>query len=130
VWERARREVQIADKISFVGLSVGSFMEPGLNYLFKGKTGIVSGVVANPDTVRFRYYANPFISGTPCGRILDLLCGICPGLSFNRSAQDDWGAARGSRYADSNDSQSAVSRREASEMTLRSDFAEFIRTEL
>jgi hypothetical protein len=50
IWERARREVQAADKISFVGLSMHSFLFDGLKYLFDGKEGQVEVCVANPDT--------------------------------------------------------------------------------
>lgn len=34
IWERARREIVEAKKISFVGLSMHRFLEPGLTYLF------------------------------------------------------------------------------------------------
>jgi hypothetical protein len=37
IWQRARKEIQEADKISFVGLSFGAFLEPELKYLFNGK---------------------------------------------------------------------------------------------
>jgi hypothetical protein len=50
IWERARREIQAADKISFVGLSMHSFLFDGLKYLFDGKEGQVEVCVANPDT--------------------------------------------------------------------------------
>jgi len=49
IWERARREIQAADKISFVGLSMHSFLMDGLKYLFEGKEGQVEVCVANPD---------------------------------------------------------------------------------
>lgn len=53
IWERARREVQAAEKISFVGLSFHPFMLDGLRYLFEGKTGAAEVVVANVDNVPF-----------------------------------------------------------------------------
>ncbi len=34
IWERARREIACAEKISFVGLSMHRFLEGGLRYLF------------------------------------------------------------------------------------------------
>jgi hypothetical protein len=49
IWERAKREVQSANKISFVGLSMHSFLFDGLKYLFEGKEGQVEVCVANPD---------------------------------------------------------------------------------
>jgi hypothetical protein len=53
IWERARREVQQATKISFVGLSLNEFMEPELKYLFEGKKGDVQMVFANPENKKF-----------------------------------------------------------------------------
>ena len=53
IWERARREVQAAEKISFVGLSMHPFMLDGFRYLFEGKSGVVELVVANKDNVPF-----------------------------------------------------------------------------
>jgi len=35
IWQRARREIAEADKISFVGLSMHEFLKPGLRFLFK-----------------------------------------------------------------------------------------------
>jgi hypothetical protein len=49
IWQKARREVQSADKISFVGMSMHSFLEDGLKYLFDGKEGQVEVCVTNPD---------------------------------------------------------------------------------
>lgn len=54
IWNRARREVESAKKISFVGLSMHDFLSDGLKFLFAGKTGQVDIVVANPGN------ANPF----------------------------------------------------------------------
>lgn len=51
IWERARHDIQVASKISFVGLSMHPFMLDGLNYLFKGKEGGVQLCVANPDNM-------------------------------------------------------------------------------
>ncbi len=53
IWERARYEVQAAEKISFVGLSMHSYLLDGLKHLFKGKKGIVEVVVANTDNTVF-----------------------------------------------------------------------------
>jgi hypothetical protein len=53
IWDRARWEVQAADKVSFVGLSMHSFLEDGLKFLFDGKPGQAEIVVANPDTPVF-----------------------------------------------------------------------------
>jgi hypothetical protein len=48
IWERARREIRSADRISFVGLSMHQFLEGGLKYLFDGRKGTVEVVMANP----------------------------------------------------------------------------------
>lgn len=53
IWERARREVQNADKISFVGLSMHSYLIDGLRFLFEGKTNEAEICVANPDNITF-----------------------------------------------------------------------------
>ena len=47
IWERARREVQAADIVSFVGLSMNAFLEPAWRYLFNGKEGSLTAIVAN-----------------------------------------------------------------------------------
>jgi len=50
VWERARDEVRIASKVSFVGISMGKFLEPELRYLFTelSPNRKLEIVVANP----------------------------------------------------------------------------------
>ena len=105
IWKRARDEVQTAEKISFVGLSMHSFILDGLKYLFEGKTGEVRIVVANPDNT-------PFIPGqgethwcrlphSPGFLVSDALGKIAPNLKKHRD-----------------------------EVTLVKDFAAFIKTEM
>ena len=94
IWKRARNEVQEADKISFVGLSLGAFMEPELKHLFSGKSNIVQAVVANPENQKYKDYANPFYPTTLCGKLLDVLYQICPKLSCNRS-DSEWACPKG-----------------------------------
>ncbi|MDB6024935.1 MAG: hypothetical protein JWM68_1158 [Verrucomicrobiales bacterium] len=53
VWERARREVQTASKISFVGLSMHSFLKDGLRFLFEGKANRTEVVIVNPENTVF-----------------------------------------------------------------------------
>jgi hypothetical protein len=53
VWERARSEILSAKRISFVGLSMHSFLLDGLKYLFEGKQDKVEIVLANPDNTPF-----------------------------------------------------------------------------
>jgi hypothetical protein len=53
IWERAKREVQAANKISFVGLSMHPFLMDGLKYLFENKAGNIEVCVANPDNPKW-----------------------------------------------------------------------------
>jgi hypothetical protein len=54
VWKRARREIQGATKVSFVGLSMHEFLDPAIRFLFKDKKGSAKIVVANKEHERFR----------------------------------------------------------------------------
>ncbi len=68
IWERAKREIEAARKISFVGLSVHPFLKGGLEYLFDGKGSQVEVVMANPLSANWRqtpsspaYYLNEML---------------------------------------------------------------------
>jgi hypothetical protein len=74
VWERAREEVQHADKVSFVGLSFGRFLVPEFKFLFAGKKGDLQVTIANPDNEKFKNYENPLHPNSPAGKVFDLLC--------------------------------------------------------
>ena len=78
IWERARREVLAADKISFVGISLSPYLEPGLKFLFSGKRGHLQLVVANPEIERFKNSENHLHPDSPAGRTLAVLnrCGL------------------------------------------------------
>jgi hypothetical protein len=73
IWERARTEVQNAERISFIGISMGKFLEPELKYLFRNKhiLGNLSLVVANPsnETAKLNHYGNPIDRHSPVGRV-------------------------------------------------------------
>ncbi len=75
IWERARREVQSADKISFVGLSFGEYMEPGLRYLFNGKAGDIQMVIANRETPKFK--GREEHPNSPSSRVYQMLTERC-----------------------------------------------------
>jgi hypothetical protein len=84
IWQRARREIQAADKISLIGLSLGPYLEPGLKYLFEGKTGDVQLVVANPANKRFIERDDPLNRNGPAGHALEVLkekCGMARRVS-------------------------------------------------
>jgi hypothetical protein len=54
IWKRAQREINSAEKISFVGLSMHEFLNPAFAYLFREKTDGAKIVVANKELERFR----------------------------------------------------------------------------
>jgi len=124
LWQRARNEIQEADKISFVGLSFGAFMEPELRFLFEGKKNIVQAVIANPENQRFKDYADPFHPRTHCGKVLDVLYKVCPRMCCNRSDSEGGQVFSERPFATGSTS------RDASEVTPRFDFADFIKHEL
>jgi hypothetical protein len=124
LWKRARNEIQGADKISFVGLSIASFMEPELRYLFSGKSDIIQAVVANPENKRFKEYSDSFHSRTHCGKLLDVLYKICPRMCCNRSDSE------GGQVFSEQHFVSGSTSRDASEVTPRIDFSDFIKHEL
>ena len=80
LWSLAREEVQQADKVSFVGLSFHPFLNPGMRFLFNGRSGPLQVVNANPDNKLFEAshveslanrtfrYIEQIIPGTTCLR--------------------------------------------------------------
>jgi hypothetical protein len=124
IWQRARNDIQRADKISFIGLSIASFMQPELHYLFAGKRDTTQIVVANPENQRYATWSDPFHSRTLCGKVLDTLSQICPNMACNRSDCEIGEAVPrpAPGYYDT--------LRSAGRVTARTDFAEFIKTEL
>lgn len=85
IWERARREVQAADKISFVGLSLHRYLHEGLKYLFKEKAGEVEVCIANPDNTPFQrdrtetHWGNLPIS--PASNLAEILHIVAPAMN-------------------------------------------------
>lgn len=129
LWQRARADIQAADKISFVGLSIGPFMEPELKFLFDGKSGIVEAVVANPEAAKYRDLPDPFHPVTFCGKMLDLFERICPGMYCDRSLRDD-GAKPPEPRNETLPEGHPLTARQASRMTIRDGFSDFIRNEM
>ncbi|HEY1661421.1 MAG TPA: hypothetical protein VGI03_03290 [Verrucomicrobiae bacterium] len=131
IWERARDDIQAADKISFVGLSLGPFIEPELRFLFSGKEGVIQAVVANPENKKYANYSDPFHSRTPRGKVLDLFQKISPGLCCNRSdSEAGLFLAENRKTKDEVTALAPGDYRGASEITARDDFADFIQNEL
>lgn len=116
IWERARREVQGADRISFVGLSMHPFLEDGLAYLFNGKKSLETEVIiANPDNpvlVRgnsdSHWLRRPYCSAYA---LHEMLGRVAPDMKRVRVLQG------GSNYS-------------AGEFTIVNNFESFIRTQL
>jgi hypothetical protein len=113
IWERAKREVQAAEKISFVGLSMHAFLTDGLKYLFDGKEGTCEFVVANPDNKEFdpqkpetHWQRFPHTSASA---VAQLLKSVAPKVKHVGRI--------GGRPHDG-------------DLTLVNDFAEFIRTQM
>jgi hypothetical protein len=115
IWQRAKREVRSADKISFVGLSMHQFLEDGLKYLFDGKTNETEIVVANRDNI-------PFMSATPSAHwarfpyspgcvLTEMLNKVAPKMKRTGIVMGHSGRTNG-------------------EITLVKDFAEFVRTQM
>jgi hypothetical protein len=114
IWTRARREVQAADKISFVGLSLHQFLLDGLKYLFEGKTGDVEVCVANPDNTAFipgnthTHWNN--LPNSPAHTVSQITKAVA--LNMKR-----WGSVPTMPRSDG-------------DITLVRDFSEFIRTQM
>src|ERR1019366_3940180 len=120
IWERARKEVEAADKISFVGLSMHEYLKLGLRYLFQDKQGPVEVVVANPLNERFREdrIRNRLSPNSPCKRAGDFIAEVSKkGVLCRYSSRDTVNA----NFAPENTEQC---------VTPRYSFAGFIENEL
>lgn len=120
-WIRARKEVQGASRVSFVGLSMHEYLVQGLKYLFDGKTGTTWLVATDPDesTVsgQFRYRSSLPGNRAPA-KFLDFLERTCPNLVCNPGATMLLDGGR------------SVSSPSASSIKLRIDFEDFIAKEM
>jgi len=54
IWKRARKEISLATKISFVGLSMHEFLNPAFKFLFSQKRNDAEIVIANKDLEKFK----------------------------------------------------------------------------
>jgi hypothetical protein len=116
VWEKARRAVQAADKISFVGLSMHEYLNDGFSYLFhnfgkvsdpkiqhwiargemdENKPKGVQVVVANPENDNFQNTERGFHPASPCGKVAEMLRKVASNLKFIRSSSEDVGGFHG-----------------------------------
>jgi hypothetical protein len=91
IWTRARAEVQAANKISIVGLSLHEYMRPAFQFLFGGKAGNTELVVADKCLSKFKDYedsAAHFDPLSPVARIDQWLRIICPNLRWNEKEHE------------------------------------------
>jgi hypothetical protein len=120
IWQRARKEVQDAEKISFVGLSLHEYMKLGFRYLFQGKKREVQCVVANKLNKHFqqdRAEVRPH-PNSPCQRAGALIEEVTQGRTLCRYSVQDIGHAS---FAPENRQQC---------VTSRESFGDFIEHEL
>jgi hypothetical protein len=120
IWERARKEVEAADKISFVGLSMHEYLKLGLRYLFQDKRESVEVVVANPLNERFRdgRARNRLSPNSPCMKAGDVIAEVSEKRVLCRYSRRD---AVNAHFAPENTQQC---------ITPRYSFADFIEHEL
>jgi hypothetical protein len=121
-WIRARKEVKGASKISFVGLSFHEYLDHGFRFLFKDKNGTVELVVTDSENsnVSGQYFMQHDLAPTcPSARALGLLREHCKGLRCNPKA---WVNSPGGGSTPPGDNSTSVK--------IRSDFADFIATEM
>lgn len=124
VWERARREVQKAEKISFVGISMNPLLTPGLKFLLEGKQQPGVGlVVVNPDVARFKHRYHPrSATGKAAIALREIL-----GESFATFKSDsEGGSDEGVREYFGKERRAGVEH----EVTQYETFAKFIESEL
>ena len=107
IWERAKREVESAHKISFVGLSMHQFLSDGLGYLFEGKKDKVEN--APFDRIRSETHWNN-LPNSPAKKLSQILGIVAPGMRWS-----GYGVPR---------------KREDGEITLVKDFEAFIKTQM
>ena len=120
VWNKAAELVASASKISFVGLSMHNYLEPGFRFLFNMRNeNSFSLVVANRDNKRFAR-ADKFVHpSSPCGKVGALLTKILgKDVKFRPSESENAGMLDVADF-------------EGKEgITQRDDFADFIEHEL
>lgn len=94
IWERARREIAMAEKISFVGLSMHRFLEPGLRSLFSERAKSISDEIDSSLEVILacpgaRYpgaeFRKPAIPNSLAERLIGTLCRVYPKMQKGHS---------------------------------------------
>jgi hypothetical protein len=73
IWQKAKQEVTSANKVSFVGLSMGPFVVPAACYLFSGRSGAAEFAVVNPENERFKTHSDRLHPKSPAGRTYAIL---------------------------------------------------------
>jgi len=115
IWERARREVQSADKVSFVGLSLHSLIHDGLKYLFEVKKKSFEVCLANRENTPFdrqrvveTHWNN--LPNSPAAKLAKTIGKVAPGVSWS--------------------GRPLPKQRDPGDITLVSDFESFVRTQM
>jgi hypothetical protein len=86
IWSRAQKLVQSAEKISFVGIAMHSYLQGGLKYLFRGRAGVADILSVNPANVGRDGDLGPeFVPTTPAFRLRNFLRQTCPNLTSRRT---------------------------------------------
>jgi hypothetical protein len=91
VWNETKKSVMRANKISFVGLSGGQYLEAGLKFLFKDKAGPVEVVVANTANEIFKSSKIRLHPASLCGKYYKLLEKVAPRMTCVKSSSEDDG---------------------------------------
>ncbi len=126
IWQGAREAVKLADKISFVGMSMHPYLKQGLKYLFDGRDRAVEVVVANKANEHFKNVQVRLHPDSPCGRAAEMLKSVSPNMRFVGSSCEADGVFRMNDAFNLDDSTKEADY----DITPRSSFAEFIEKEM
>lgn len=118
-WERAKREVASASKISFVGISMHHYLEHGLKFLFRDIKDEVQLVVANTDSTESGFLKVPKV-WTSAAKIVSTIKRIAPALPLVTYYTEE-ASLKPSKFAGGIHS---------SALTVRASFEEFIQKEM
>jgi len=95
IWKRARKEINRATKISFVGLSMHDFLDPAFEFLFAERKANAAIVCVNRDHRNFRSQDDVEAhtsARSPTFKLRRLLKRICPAITGvpNRGERQVW----------------------------------------
>lgn len=120
IWQGAKRAVQKAEKISFVGMSMHSYLMQGLKFLFREKQNTVQVVVVNPLNEQFKNDRQQLHPASPCGRLSSIFKQIAPNMTYHKSFSENDDSTVDAQYA----------KRTGGSITARYHFKDFIDKEM